>query len=288
MVGRPCSEEFRRRVLEEVAEGNSRRGAARRFKVGASSALEAHAPWLLALIVAEPDLSLAELTQRIQAERGQKTSASAMDRFVQRRGLSFKKETLHAAEQDRPDAAQAREAWKANLDPDKLAFIDETGAPAKMVRLRGRCRRGQRLLAKAPFGHWKTGAFAAGLRRNELVAPFILEGPMNGEAFRVYVEKILVPALAPDDIVVMDDLPAHTVEGLRKLIADAGAELRLPPAYSPDLNPIEMAFSQLKSHPRKAAERTVPALCGRIGRCLDEIAPQTCANDFAEAGYARY
>jgi len=187
--------------------------------------------------------------------------------------------------------AQAREAWKANqanLDPDRLVFIDETGASTKMVRLRGRCRRGQRLLAKAPFGHWKTGAFAAGLRRNELVAPFILKGPMNGQAFRVYVEKILVPALAPDDIVVMDDLPAHTVEGLRKLIADAGAELRLPPAYSPDLNPIEMAFSQLKSHPRKAAERTVPALCGRIGRCLDEIAPQTCANDFAEAGYARY
>jgi len=102
---------------------------------------------------------------------------------------SASKNTLHAAEQDRPDVAQAREAWKANqanLNPDKLAFIDETGAPAKMVRLRGRCRRGERLLAKAPFGHWKTTAFAAGLRRNALVAPFILEDPMNGEAFLVY------------------------------------------------------------------------------------------------------
>jgi transposase len=165
-------------------------------------------------------------------------------------------------------------------------FIDETGASTKMVRLRGRCRRGERLLAKAPFGHWKTTTFTAGLRRNGLVAPFVLDGPMNGEAFRVYVEKVLVPILQPEEIVVMDNLPAHKVEGVRKLIADAGAELRLLPAYSPDLNPIEMAFSQLKSHLRKAAERTVPALWDRIGQSLDEITPQACANYFAEAGYA--
>ncbi len=185
--------------------------------------------------------------------------------------------------------AQAREAWKAsqaNLDPDKLVFIDETGASTKMVRRRGRCRRGQRLLAKAPFGHWKTTTFTAGLRRDGLVAPFVLDGPMNGEAFLVYVEKILVPTLRPDEIVVMDNLPAHKVAGVRELIAAAGAEMRLLPAYSPDLNPIEMAFSQLKSHLRKAAERTVPALWDRIGQCLDEITPQACANYFAEAGYA--
>ena len=202
---------------------------------------------------------------------------------------SASKKTLHAAEQDRPDVAQAREAWKANqanLNPDKLVFIDETGASTKMVRLRGRCRRGERLLAKAPFGHWKTTTFTAGLRRNGLVAPFVLDGPMNGEAFRVYVEKVLVPILQPEEIVVMDNLPAHKVEGVRKLIADAGAELRLLPAYSPDLNPIEMAFAQLKSHLRKTAERTVPALWDRIGQCLDEITPQTCANYFAKAGYA--
>jgi len=165
-------------------------------------------------------------------------------------------------------------------------FIDETGASTKMVRLRGRCRRGERLLAKAPFGHWKTTTFTAGLRRNGLVAPFVLDGPMNGEAFPVTVEKALVPTLQPDEIVAMDNLPAHKVEGVGKLIADAGAELRLPPAYSPDLNPIEMAFAQLKSHLRKAAERTVPALWDRIGQCLDEIIPQACANYFAEAGYA--
>ena len=115
--------------------------------------------------------------------------------------------------------------------------------------------------------------FTAGLRRNGLVAPFVLDGPMNGEAFPVTVEKALVPTLQPDEIVAMDNLPAHKVEGVGKLIADAGAELRLPPAYSPDLNPIEMAFAQLKSHLRKAAERTVPALWDRIGQCLDEITP---------------
>ena len=184
--------------------------------------------------------------------------------------------------------AQAREAWKASqpdLDPDKLVFIDETGASTKMVRLRGRCPCGERLLVKVPWGHWKTTTFVAGLRRDGLVAPFVLDGPMNGDAFKVYVETFLAPALRPGDIVVMDNLPAHKVEGVDKLIEAAGAELRLLPAYSPDLNPIEMAFSQLKAHLRKAAELTVPALWDRIGLCLDQITPQACANYFADAGY---
>jgi len=185
--------------------------------------------------------------------------------------------------------AQAREAWQASqadLDPDKLVFIDETGASTKMVRLRGRCRRGERLMAKAPFGHWKTTTFTAGLRRDGLVAPFVLDGPMNGDAFRIYVEQFLVPTLKPGDIVVMDNLPAHKGDDVRRLIDEAEAELRFLPPYSPDLNPIEMAFAQLKSHLRKAAERTVPALWDRIGQCLDEITPQACANYFAHAGYA--
>ena len=108
--------------------------------------------------------------------------------------------------------AQARETWKAkqaSLDPAKLVFIDETGASTKMVRLRGRCQRGARLHAKAPGGHWKTTTFTAALRRNALVAPFVLDGPMNGDAFLVYVEHILVPTLQPGDIVVMDNVPAH-------------------------------------------------------------------------------
>ncbi len=136
--------------------------------------------------------------------------------------------------------AQAREAWKAaqaSLDPDKLVFIDETGASTKMVRLRGRCPRGERLLAKAPWGHWKTTTFVAGLRHNSLIAPFVLDGPMNGDAFLVYVETFLVPTLQPGDIVVMDNLPAHKVDGVRQRIVDAGAELRLLPPYSPESEP---------------------------------------------------
>ncbi len=184
---------------------------------------------------------------------------------------------------------QARDVWKASqasLDPGKLVFLDETGASTNMVRLRGRCRRGERLLAKAPWGHWKTTTFVAGLRHDGLIAPFILDGPMNGDAFLFYLETILIPALRPGDIVVMDNLPAHKVEGVRRQITGAGAELRSLPAYSPDLNPIEMAFSQLKAHLRKAAERTIPALWDCIGQCLPKITPQICANYFADAGYA--
>lgn len=165
-------------------------------------------------------------------------------------------------------------------------FIDETGTNTKMVRLRGRCRRGERLLARAPFGHWKTTTVTAGLRRTGLIAPFVLDGPMNGEAFRAYVGKVLVPTLQPDDIVIADNLPAHKVAGVREMIQAAGAQWRLLPPYSPDLNPIEMAFAQLKAHLRKAAARTVPALWDSIGGCIEKITPQNCANYFAEAGYA--
>jgi transposase len=202
---------------------------------------------------------------------------------------SASKKTLHAAEQDRPDVAQAREAWKANqanLNPDKLVFIDETGASTKMVRLRGRFRRGERLMVKAPFGHWKTTTFTAGLRRYGMVAPFVLDGPMNGEAFRVYVEKVLVPILQPEEIVVMDNLPAHKVEGVRKLIEARDARLLYLPPYSPDLNPIELAFAKLKALLRKAAERTRDALWDRIGQLLKHFSPQECANYLAHAGYA--
>lgn len=203
--------------------------------------------------------------------------------------ISAIKKTLRASEQDRPDVAEAREAWKASqadLDPDKLVFLDETGASTNMVRLRGRCQRGQRLLAKTPWGHWKTTTFVAGLRRSKLIAPFVLDGPMNGAAFRVYLDTFLVPALRPGDIVVMDNLPAHKVQGVRQSIESAGAALRLLPPYSPDLNPIEMAFSQLKAHLRKAAEKTIPGLWERIGQCLDEITPKACENYFTKAGYA--
>lgn len=185
--------------------------------------------------------------------------------------------------------AAARTNWRADqpsLDPDKLIFIDETGANTKMVRTRGRAPRSQRLVGREPWGHWKTTTFTAGLRRDGLVAPFVLDGPMNGEAFLVYVEKILVPALSPGDIVVMDNLAAHKVQGVRRLIEDAGASLLYLPPYSPDLNPIELAFSKLKTLLRAAAERSVEALWLRIGQLLDAFSPEECASYFRHAGYA--
>jgi transposase len=185
--------------------------------------------------------------------------------------------------------AEARRNWKAGqarLDPKRLVFVDETGTSTKMVRTRGRCARGRRLVAKVPWGHWKTTTFTAGLRCDGLVAPFVLDGPMNGEAFLTYVEKVLAPSLSADDLVVIDNLPAHKVEGVRKLIEASGARLLYLPPYSPDLNPIEMAFAKLKALLRKAAERTRDALWDRIGQVLEAFSPQECANYLAHAGYA--
>lgn len=150
---------------------------------------------LLKLIAEEPDLTLAEIEQRLLANRGMRSTDSSIDRFFKRHKVSFKKNSLHAAEQDRPDVVEARRNWKAGqacLDPKRLVFVDETGTSTKMVRTRGRCARGRRLDAKAPWGHWKTTTFTAGLRCDGLIAPWILLGPMkmNGEAFLVYVEKV--------------------------------------------------------------------------------------------------
>ena len=202
---------------------------------------------------------------------------------------SASKKTLHAAEQDRPDVAYARQKWKADqagLDASKLVFIDETGTNTKMVRTRGRCRRGRRLIGKAPWGHWKTTTFVAGLRCNKISAPCVLDGAMDGQGFLTYVEAILVPSLSEGDIVVMDNLPAHKVDGVRKLIEAAKASLVYLPPYSPDLNPIEMAFAKLKAFLRKAAARTRDILWDKIGDVLRAFTPQECANYFKHAGYA--
>jgi len=196
---------------------------------------------------------------------------------------------VRAAEQDRPDVAAARAAWiedQSSIDPERLVFIDETGTSTNMARLRGRAPRGQRLVGKVPFGHWKTTTFLAGLRVDALTAPCVIDGPMDGITFSAYVEQILAPTLKPGDIVVMDNLPAHKVEGVREAIETAGAILRYLPPYSPDLNPIEQLFAKLKTLLRKAAERSVDALWSRIGELLSAFSSGECANYFRNAGYA--
>lgn len=155
-----------------------------------------------------------------------------------------------------------------------------------MARLYGRCFRGQRLIGRVPHGHWKITTFVAGLRRNGIVAPLVIDCPMNGEIFIAWLEQFLIPTLRKGDTVVMDNLPAHKLAKIRALIEASGAILLYLPPYSPDLNPIEMAFAKLKAMLRKAGERTVEALWTRIGETLKAFTPQECANYFRAAGYA--
>jgi transposase len=198
------------------------------------------------------------------------------------------KKSLHAAEQQRPDVAAARQEWRtsqAELDPERLIFIDETWATTNMARRYGRCPRGQRLVAAVPHGHWKTSTFVAGLRVNGLTAPLVIDGAMNGETFRAYVEQILGPTLAPGDVVIMDNLAAHKVAGIRQAIEARGAKLLYLPPYSPDLNPIEQLFAKLKALLRKAANRTVQTLWATLGDLIARFLPGECANYIANSGY---
>jgi len=154
-----------------------------------------------------------------------------------------------------------------------------------MARPRGRAMKGERLRSGVPHGHWKTTTFVAGLRSTGIVAPFVLDGPIDRAAFETYVEKVLVPELAKGDIVVMDNLSSHKGPRVREMIEAAGASLLYLPPYSPDFNPIEMAFSKLKALLRKAAERTIPELWDAIARLIDLVTPDEAANFFTAAGY---
>jgi transposase len=299
--------------VDAIKQGLSCRQAAERFGVSASSAIrwldrlkkhgdvaakrqggdrksgriEAEAAFLLGEVAETPDLTLVELQEKLKA-RGVSVGIGTLWRFFDRRRITFKTKTAHAAEQQRCDVKAAREAWfegQLDLDPRRLIFIDETSASTKMARLYGRSPKGERCLAAVPHGHWKTTTFTAGLRIGGLAAPFVLDGPMDGDAFRAYVEQVLVADLSPGDGVVMDNLPAHKVHGVRQAIEAAGATLLYLPAYSPDFNPIEMAFSKFKALLRAAAARTIPDLWEAIRTALDAFTPSQCQNYFAAAGY---
>jgi transposase len=168
-------------------------------------------------------------------------------------------------------------------------FLDETGASTKLTRRLGRAPRGQRLIAKVPHGHWKTTTFVGGLRLSGFTAPLVVDGPINGKTFLAYVEQHLAPTLAPGDVVVMDNLAAHKVSGVRQAIEAVeavGARLIYLPPYSPDFNPIEQAFAKLKWLLRSAAERTIAALEQAIASSLDRFSPGECRNYFRNSGYA--
>jgi transposase len=199
------------------------------------------------------------------------------------------KKTLLALERARSDIARRRrrwQSWQAYLDPQRLVFIDETWIKTNMAPLRGWGPKGDRLRALTPHGHWRTLTFLGALRCDQLTAPCVFDGPINGECFRAYVEQQLVPVLKQGDIVIMDNLGSHKSAALRKLIKAAGARLWYLPPYSPDLNPIEQAFAKIKHWMRCAQKRTIDDTWRQIGSLVATIEPSECSNYFANAGYA--
>jgi transposase len=250
--------------------------------------LDAHGDFLCPLIEATPDMTIEEMQQRLRDERGVSASTGTIWTFLDRHGLTFKKKSAHAAEQDRPDVLKRREDWfegQLDLDPAKLVFIDETWASTNMARMYGRAPRGERLRAGIPHGHWKRTTFIAGLRLTGLTAAAVLDGSINATSFLDYVTRVLAPTLSPGDAVIMDNLSSHKSVEVRQAIEAAGAKQVFLPAYSPDFNPIEKAFSKFKALLRKAAERTISGLWKTIARLVNVFTSQECANYFAAAGY---
>lgn len=186
--------------------------------------------------------------------------------------------------------ARRRAQWllyQNRIDPARLVFIDETWTKTNMAPLYGWAPVGERIKATVPHGHWKTMTFLAALRHDAVTAPWLIDGPINGERFRLYVEAVLVPTLKPGDIVVMDNLGSHKGKAVRAAIRKAGAKLIFLPKYSPDLNPIEQLFAKLKHWLRKAAKRSVETVCDAIGQILNRVTPLECSNYFVNSGYDR-
>jgi transposase len=185
--------------------------------------------------------------------------------------------------------ARRRARWKAyqgRIRPSRLVFIDETWVKTNMAPLRGWGPRGRRLKGYAPYGHWKTLTFIAALRHDRIDAPWVIDGPINGELFLLYVEKILAPTLSPGDVVIMDNLGSHKGKAARAAIRARRAHLIFLPPYSPDLNPIEMAFAKLKANLRRIGARTIDALWKAVGDICRLYTPHECRNYLAAAGYA--
>ena len=248
---------------------------------GLQDAIAAH-------VATQADATLAEIRAWLLDTHTVSVSNSVLGHTLAALKLTYKKKSLRAAEQDRPDVAKARAAWRAKqpaLIPSKLVFIDETWTKTNMTRGYGRAPRGQRLVDAVPHGHWKTSTFIGALRCDGLTAPAVLDGAINGDAFVAYVEQVLVPTLRRGDVVIMDNLGAHKRTEVREAIEAVGASLLFIPPYSPDMNPIEQAFAKLKAMLRTKKLRTVEALWTALGNLVGCFTPQQCANFFRHQGY---
>ena len=196
---------------------------------------------------------------------------------------------IRAAERDRPDVRPARDTWAAEVlppvDPHRAVFVDETAANTRFDRASGYAPRGERVIGRVPHGHYKSLTFTAAPRADGLVAGRVLDGPMTGDRFVAYVERVLAPAVRPGGVVVMDNLPCHKRAGVRAAVEAAGCTLRFLPAYSPDFNPIAMAFAKLERVPRTDAHRTVPKLEIGLRAAGTLFRPAECANYIRHCGY---
>ncbi|PVE20225.1 IS630 family transposase [Microvirga sp. KLBC 81] len=309
--------DLRVRVAAFVEAGHSCRAAARHFGVSDSCAIKlmqrqrhfgslaparqgrppgrgklvAYESFLIQTVEARPAIAMPELAARLLEKHGIAAAPAMLSRFLCRRGFSYKK-TLMAAECTRADVREERRVWtsqrqaRMRQEPHRLVFLDETYVNTKMTRLRGRSRRGQRLRASAPSGHWKTHTFIAGLRCRELSAPWVIDGPITREAFETYIETQLAPTLRKGDVVILDTLAVHKSEKAAQYLKRQGAWFLFLPAYSPDLNPIEQAFAKIKAHLRKAEARTFDALWRALGDICGLFEPDECWNYLKAAGYA--
>jgi transposase len=297
-------------VVAAIESGMSRNQAAKRFGVAISTAIGwmkrveetgsvepgqiggykpkavsgEHAVWLSQRIK-DGDFTTRGLVAEL-ADRGLKVDYHSVWDFVHAEKLSFKK-SVAAGERDRPEVARRRAQWakyQGRVEAERLVFIDETWTRTDIAPLPGWAPRGSRLHAKVPHGRWKTMTFLAALRHDRIDAPWFIEGPIDGVSFRTYVEKVLLPTLQPGDI-VLDNLGSHRSKAVRQLIRSVGAKLFFLPKYSPDLNPIEQVFAKLKHLVRKAAARTVEAVCTAIGHALDAFTSEECANYLKNSGY---
>jgi transposase len=313
-MARAYSIDLRERVVRFVEAGNTCHEASRRFLTSPSfvinlmdlwrgtgsvhprkqgsqrpGKLAPHREFILARVQETPDMTMPELAAELKG-RGLTVDPASLSHFLLRNGLSYKK-TVLASETRRPDVRAAREEWKDRRqarmaeEPGRLVFVDETWTKTNMARQRGRSRRGERLKALVPFGHWNTQTFIAGLRCHGLTAPWVIDGPVNRRIFETWVETQLVPTLSTGDVVILDNLSAHKSPRAEQLVRAKGAWLLFLPPYSPDLNPIEMAFSKLKAHLRRAAARTIDDLWKAVGKICDLFSPQECRNYFREVGY---
>jgi transposase len=196
---------------------------------------------------------------------------------------------MRAAEQDRPEVQAARKLWRKqqpDWDVRQLVFIDETGLNTKLARKYGRCPTGQRCVSAVPHGHWQSSTFIAALRHESLVAPFLVEGPVDADVFRIYLERVLCPQLQEGDTVILDNLSTHKIQDVARILSPQGVLVRYLPPYSPDLNPIEPAFAKLKAHLRQAAARTWGELYPALAAALNSFSASHCQGFFRHAQYA--